>query len=164
MRLILAERKAEYFSRDIWTGVIDLKAWLKLAFLAQVILRPRPMMKAARQTTVELIRARRANHDPSPASVRDQREEHRYTLPLPETYTTCGKRHREVPSFRSIGTILSSRPSHSQCRRAQRRSRMARLRATASVARSVLDDGREHGGALERVGAGNPRTNQPSNS
>src|ERR1700682_3648998 len=38
-----------------------------------------------------------------------------------------------------------------QCRRAQRRSRMARLRATASAARSVLD-GREHGGMLGRVG------------
>ena len=38
------------------------------------------------------------------------------------------------------------------CRRAQRRSRMARLRATASAARSVLD-GREHDGMLDRVGA-----------
>src|SRR5712672_1461470 len=44
-----------------------------------------------------------------------------------------------------------SRPAHNQCRRAQRRSRMARLRATASAARSVLD-GREHGGTLGRVG------------
>jgi hypothetical protein len=32
MRLILAERKAEYFSREIWTGVIELKARLKLVF------------------------------------------------------------------------------------------------------------------------------------
>jgi hypothetical protein len=32
MRLILADRKAEYFSRETWTGVIDLKAWLKLVF------------------------------------------------------------------------------------------------------------------------------------
>jgi hypothetical protein len=32
MRLILAERKAEYFSREIWTGVIELKARLKLFF------------------------------------------------------------------------------------------------------------------------------------
>jgi hypothetical protein len=32
MRLILADRKAEYFSRQIWTGVIDLKARLKLVF------------------------------------------------------------------------------------------------------------------------------------
>ena len=65
--------------------------------------------------------------------------------------TACGKRYREVPSFCSIGTILPSRPAHNQCRRAQRRSRMARLRATASAARSVLD-GREHGGTLGRVG------------
>jgi hypothetical protein len=43
------------------------------------------------------------------------------------------------------GTILPSRPARCQCRRAQRRSRMARLRATASAARSVLD-GREHDG------------------
>jgi hypothetical protein len=32
MRLILADRKAEYFSRQIWTGVIGLKARLKLVF------------------------------------------------------------------------------------------------------------------------------------
>jgi hypothetical protein len=32
MRLIWGPRKAEYFSRDIWTGGIDLKAWRKLAF------------------------------------------------------------------------------------------------------------------------------------
>jgi hypothetical protein len=32
MRLILADRKAEYFSQQIWTGVIDLKARLKLVF------------------------------------------------------------------------------------------------------------------------------------
>jgi ABC transporter substrate binding protein len=57
-----------------------------------------------------------------------------------------------VPSFCSIGTILPPRPAHSPCRRAQRRSRMARLRATASAARSVLD-GREHDGMLDRVGA-----------
>src|ERR1700681_207933 len=44
-----------------------------------------------------------------------------------------------------------SRPAHSQCRRAQRRSRMARLPATAPAARSVLD-GREPGGTLGRVG------------
>src|SRR5258705_1886860 len=45
-----------------------------------------------------------------------------------------------------------SRPARSQCRRAQWRSRMARLRATASAARSVLD-GCEHDGMLDRVGA-----------
>src|SRR5258708_33901828 len=56
-----------------------------------------------------------------------------------------------LPSFCSIGTILPFRPAHNQCRRAQRGSRMARLRATASAARSVLD-GREHGGTLGRVG------------
>jgi hypothetical protein len=56
-----------------------------------------------------------------------------------------------VPSFCSIGAILPSRPARSQCRRAQRLSRMARLRATAPAARSVLD-GREHGGTLSRVG------------
>jgi hypothetical protein len=72
-------------------------------------------------------------------------------LPLPETYTACGKRHREVSSFCSIGTILPSRPARATCRRAQRRSRMARLRATAPAARSVLD-GREHDGMLDRVG------------
>jgi len=32
MRLTLADRKAEYFSQQIWTGVIDLKARLKLVF------------------------------------------------------------------------------------------------------------------------------------
>jgi hypothetical protein len=32
MRLISAERKAEYFSREIWTGVIELKTRLKFAF------------------------------------------------------------------------------------------------------------------------------------
>src|SRR5258706_8387717 len=69
----------------------------------------------------------------------------------PESYTPCGKWYREVPSFCSIGTILPPRPAHNECRRAQRRSRMARLRATASAARSVLD-GREHGGPLGRVG------------
>jgi len=56
------------------------------------------------------------------------------------------------PSFCSIGAILPSRPARGPCRRAQRRSRMARLRATASAARSVLD-GREHDGMLDRVGA-----------
>src|SRR5271154_856346 len=81
-------------------------------------------------------------------------------LPLPGHYTADRKRKWEVhhvdtdtlvPSFCSIGTILPPRPAHSQCRRAQRRSRMARLRATAPAARSVLD-GREHGGTLSRVG------------
>src|SRR5260370_34527960 len=57
-----------------------------------------------------------------------------------------------VPSLCSIGTILPSRPARSHCRRAQRRSRMARLRVTASAARSVLD-GCEHDGMLDRVGA-----------
>src|SRR6202166_4616870 len=56
-----------------------------------------------------------------------------------------------VPSFGSIGTILPPRPARASCRRAQWRSRMARLRATASAARSVLD-GREHDGMLTRVG------------
>jgi hypothetical protein len=32
MRLILADRKAEYFLREIWTGVIGLKARRKLVF------------------------------------------------------------------------------------------------------------------------------------
>jgi len=54
-------------------------------------------------------------------------------------------------SFCSIGTILPPRPARAIRRRAQRRSRMARLRATASAARSVLD-GREHDGMIERVG------------
>src|SRR5216684_6583977 len=67
------------------------------------------------------------------------------------TLYSVRERYWEVPSFCSIGTILPSRPAHNQCRRAQRRSRMARLRATASAARSVLD-GREHGGTLSRVG------------
>jgi len=58
----------------------------------------------------------------------------------------------EVPSFCSIGTILPSRPARETCRRAQWQSRMARLRATASAARSVLD-GREHAGMIEYVGA-----------
>jgi hypothetical protein len=30
--LIWGERKMEYFLREIWTGVIDLKARLKLVF------------------------------------------------------------------------------------------------------------------------------------
>jgi hypothetical protein len=57
-----------------------------------------------------------------------------------------------VQSFCSIGTILPSRPARATRRRAQRRSRMARFRATAPAARSVLD-GREHDGSLDRVGA-----------
>src|ERR1700704_2610125 len=57
-----------------------------------------------------------------------------------------------VLSFCSIGPILPSRPTHAICWRAQRQSRMARLRATALAARSVLD-GREHDGMIERVGA-----------
>ena len=65
-------------------------------------------------------------------------------------------RHRPTaaaaPSFCSIGAILPSRPARATCRRAQRRSRMARLRATAPAARSVLD-GHEHDGRLDRVGA-----------
>ena len=56
------------------------------------------------------------------------------------------------PSFCSIGAILPSRPAHRKCRRAQRPSRMVRLRTTASAARSV-PDGREHDGMLDRVGA-----------
>src|ERR1700688_4739846 len=60
-----------------------------------------------------------------------------------------------VPSFGSIGTILPPRPARALCRRAQWRSRMARLRATASAARSVLD-GREHDGRLDRVGGLTP--------
>src|SRR4029077_7457312 len=56
-----------------------------------------------------------------------------------------------VQSFCSIGTILPSRPARAICRGAQRRSRMARLRAPASAARSVLD-GCEHDGMIERVG------------
>src|SRR5271163_1088664 len=88
-------------------------------------------------------------------------------LPLPGHYTADRKRKWEVhhvdtdtlvPSFCSIGTILPPRPAHSQGRRAQRRSRMARLRATAPAARSVLD-GREHGGTLGRVGV--PRGHTP---
>ena len=98
-----------------------------------------------------------------------------FLLPLPGIPTACGngkwgslsrplraafwaqdEDHRptgsRVPSFCSIGAILPSRPARSPCRRAQRRSRMARLRATASAARSVLD-GREHDGMLDRVGA-----------
>src|ERR1700693_3511519 len=62
-----------------------------------------------------------------------------------------------VPSFGSIGTILPPRPARALCRRAQWRSRMARLRATASAARSVLD-GREHDGRLDRVGGLTPHT------
>jgi hypothetical protein len=62
-----------------------------------------------------------------------------------------------VPSFGSIGTILPPRPARAWCRRAQWRSRMARLRATASAARSVLDC-REHDGRLDRVGGLTPHT------
>jgi hypothetical protein len=40
---------------------------------------------------------------------------------------------------------------------------MARLRATASAARSVLDD-RQHDGMLDRVGAMIRHTNEPSKS
>jgi hypothetical protein len=68
--------------------------------------------------------------------------------------STCRHRSTAAPvqSFCSIGTILPSRPARATRRRAQRRSRMARLRATAPAARSVLD-GREHDGILDRVGA-----------
>jgi hypothetical protein len=64
---------------------------------------------------------------------------------------SCGITATVVPSFCSIGAILPSRPARSRCRRAQRLSRMARLRATAPAARSVLD-GREHDGILGRGG------------
>jgi len=76
-------------------------------------------------------------------------------------------RHRPtasaVPSFCSIGTILPSRPTHPTCRRTQRQSRMARLRATAPAARSVLD-GREHDGILNRVGNPIPTHTKQSKS
>src|ERR1700730_10388113 len=62
-----------------------------------------------------------------------------------------------VPSFGSIGTILSPRSARASRRRAQLRARPARLRATASAARSVLD-GREHDGRLDRVGGLTPHT------
>ena len=96
-----------------------------------------------------------------------------FLLPLPGIPTACGNGKWEVSQDLSelrsgrkmrttgrpalafhpfIGAILPSRPARSPCRRAQRRSRMARLRATASAARSVLD-GREHDGMLDRVGA-----------
>jgi hypothetical protein len=74
-----------------------------------------------------------------------------YNVPEAEVGSSAAPR-RLVPSFCSIDTILPPRPAHSQCRRAQRRSRMARLRATALAARSVLD-GREHGGTLGCVGS-----------
>ena len=69
-----------------------------------------------------------------------------YDVPEAEVGSPAAPRHL-VPSFCSIGTILPSRPARGPCRRAQRRSRMARLRATASAARSVLD-GCEHDGML----------------
>ena len=73
---------------------------------------------------------------------------------------------REIFSFflRQLHLFLSNsfvwpRRSHSSApaacskrRRAQQLSRMARLRATALAARSVLD-GREHGGTMRRLGA-----------
>jgi len=82
-----------------------------------------------------------------------------YNVPEAEVGSAAAPR-RLVPSFCSIDTILPPRPAHSQCRRAQRRSRMARLRATALAARSVLD-GREHGGTLGCVGS-RSRPIQPS--
>jgi hypothetical protein len=71
----------------------------------------------------------------------------RFPNPIQRAGSGIGK----SPSFCSIGTILPSRPVHSQCRRAQRRSGWARLRGHRAAARSVLD-GREHGGTLGRVG------------
>src|SRR5208282_645990 len=62
----------------------------------------------------------------------------------PSRYVSAAPRARRA--------ILPSRPARATRRRAQRRSRMARLRATASAARSILD-GREHDGRLDRVGA-----------
>src|SRR5215471_4849929 len=62
-------------------------------------------------------------------------------------------------SFSFSNSFVRPRRSHSSApaarserRRAQRRSRMARLRATASAARSVLD-GREHDGRMRRLGS-----------
>ena len=90
-----------------------------------------------------------------PYSVRE-REVGSLSRPLRAAFWAQDEDHRptgsRVPSFCSIGAILPSRPARSPCRRAQRRSRMARLRATASAARSILD-GREHDGRLDRVGA-----------
>ena len=78
-----------------------------------------------------------------------------YDVPEAEVGSPAAPHHL-VPSFCSIGTILPSRPARGPCRRAQRRSRMARLRATASAARSVLD-GCEHDGMLSRVGSRFPK-------
>src|SRR5882757_654399 len=59
----------------------------------------------------------------------------------------------DILSFVRPHRRLSSAPTANfGRRRAQWRSRMARLRATASAARSVLD-GCEHDGMLDRVGA-----------
>jgi hypothetical protein len=72
--------------------------------------------------------------------------------------------HR-IDSCLSFRPFVRSRPSFrpdlrcTHCRRAQRRSRMARLRATALAARSVLD-GRERDGMLGRVGSGS--SNSPT--
>src|SRR6266853_2822888 len=85
-----------------------------------------------------------------------------YNVPEVEVGSSAAPRCL-VPSFCSIDTILPPRPAHSQCRRAQRRSRMARLRATALAARSVLD-GREHDGVLGRVGGPSAAHNQTSKS
>ena len=79
-----------------------------------------------------------------------------YDVPEAEVGSPAAPRRLDQ-SFCSIGTILPSRPARGLCRRAQRRSRMARLRATASAARSVLD-GREHDGRLDRVGGLTPHT------
>src|SRR5215472_17701543 len=78
-----------------------------------------------------------------------------YNVPEAEVGSAAAPR-RLVASFCSIDAILPPRPAHSQCRRAQRRSRMARLRATALAARSVLD-GRKHDGMLGRVGKPIPK-------
>ena len=93
---------------------------------------------------------------PCTAIVRREREVGSLSRPLRAVFGRYGGRPANRLS-RSIllfigATLFPFRPARSPCRRAQRRSRMARLRATASAARSVLD-GREHDGMLDRVGA-----------
>jgi hypothetical protein len=113
-----------------------------------------PVADRAR-ATISREHSHNRQHDIAPAA------RFRFQLSPQRGGSGSGKVHQDMslqrrvpgaPSFCSIAAILPSRPARATCQRAQRRSGMARLRATASAARSVLD-GREHDGRLHRVGA-----------
>src|SRR5882724_5620286 len=68
-------RRANY-ADEACTFAYRIESVAEIRSSAQAILRPKPLAKAARQTTIERIRARRSNHDASDTSVRSPQEEH----------------------------------------------------------------------------------------